>query len=362
MGRIVLDGAEDSSLSQGELRLTQAAGFQLAFEDYIADCLSGTCSLGSSKEDIEQKVADLLTATATEPLKTDDPERSLEQALALCGITGPLYAQDEWPSLTDALVDAFGGDGTKLLAISDSINERGTDSYSNNLNQVNAAINCLDATLKPEPATSPTEDDFVKASPLFGRLVAGFSAQCDEWPIKPTVEAPDYTAAGAAPILVVGTTGDPATPYDSAVKLAETLESGVLLTRDGEGHTAYLSGNSCITEAITGYLVDGTVPKDGTEWPPRPRRARLSPPPHPPRRVHPARVDTAAFGPTTTAIPHRNALEHAHLTIVVRVAMRECDQSVREWRRERFGDDVAIQLTAGGQCVRDGAELPDVAM
>jgi hypothetical protein len=63
---------------------------------------------------------------------------------------------------------------------------------------------------------------------------------------------------------VIGTTGDPATPYESAEALASQLESGVLLTREGDGHTAYLSGNTCIQRAVDKYLVDGTVPKKGT--------------------------------------------------------------------------------------------------
>lgn len=71
-------------------------------------------------------------------------------------------------------------------------------------------------------------------------------------------------AKGAAPIVVIGTTRDPATPYESAVELADQLESGVLLTREGDGHTAYSSGNQCITKAVDAYLVKGTVPEDGT--------------------------------------------------------------------------------------------------
>lgn len=265
VGRMVLDAAMDPSLSDKEIRLVQAGGFQLAFEDYLADCLANSCPLGSSKDEVEQKVTRLLADTATNPLPTGDPKRPLTQSYALFGITAALYAQNQWPALTEGLVAAFGGDGTILMGLADGINDRGPDGYDDNLTQANAAINCLDAPLKPAPATSPTLEDFRKASPLFGTLVAGFAEACDDWPIAPTVSAPDYTAHGAPPILVVGTTGDPATPYASAVKLAEVLESGVLLTRDGEGHGAYLSDNTCIVAAVTSYLVEGTVPADGTE-------------------------------------------------------------------------------------------------
>ena len=98
---------------------------------------------------------------------------------------------------------------------------------------------------------------------LYGRAVAG----CDGWPITPTVPAPDYSTPAAAPILVVGTTRDPATPYANAQKLAELLPTGVLLTRDGDGHTAYGQGNDCIDDAIDAFLIDGTIPADGATCP-----------------------------------------------------------------------------------------------
>ncbi len=267
-GRLVLDGAVDPSLSLTQAGLRQAAGFQLAFEDYVADCLTADCPLGSSMEEIEQKLADLLDAVVDEPLDTADPERPLTQALAFYGIAGPLYAQFEWPFLTSSLVEAFAGDGSELLANADVYNNRGTDGYLTNQAQANTAINCLDAPLHPEPEVTPTEEDFVAASPLFGDITYGYlEVGCMSWPIEPSVEAPDYSAPGAPPILVIGTTGDPATPFASARKLADTLESGVLLIRDGEGHTAYHQGNACIDEAVDAYLVDGVVPADGTECP-----------------------------------------------------------------------------------------------
>jgi hypothetical protein len=91
-----------------------------------------------------------------------------------------------------------------------------------------------------------------------------FDYGCSNWPLKPTEKQPDFSAKGAAPIVVVGTTHDPATPYKQAVSLAEELDSGVLLSRNGEGHTGYNSGNSCIDDAINNYLITGDPPADGT--------------------------------------------------------------------------------------------------
>jgi hypothetical protein len=70
-------------------------------------------------------------------------------------------------------------------------------------------------------------------------------------------------AAGAPPILVIGNTGDAATPLKWAVALSNQLESGVLLTNDAEGHTAYLQGDGCVERAVNAYLLDLSVPEDG---------------------------------------------------------------------------------------------------
>ena len=193
---------------------------------------------------------------------------ALTQSLAVYGIVAPLYAPDVWPTLTESLTAAFDGDGTLLLAAADQYTGRGPDEYFSNQAQAQTAITCLDAQIAPEPDSVPTEDDFLAASPLFGTQFYGLSeVGCDTWPIEPTVEAPDYSAAGAAPILVVGATGDPATPIEEAEALADLLESGVLLIRDGDGHTSYFAMNPCISSAVDSFLLDGTVPEDGTECP-----------------------------------------------------------------------------------------------
>ena len=266
VGRLVLDGAMDPELADLQNRLRQAGGFQLAFDDYAADCVATSCGLGASVDELEQIVTGVFDTALAEPLPTGDADRSLTRTLAFGGVIAPLYDQLAWPDLTAALTAAIDGDGTALLALADQYNGRGPDGYESNLTQANDAINCLDAQIAPQPETLPTEDDFVAASSLFGEIVYGlFEVTCDAWPLAPTVDAPDYTAPGANPILVVGTTGDPATPIESARALADLLDSGVLLVRDGEGHVAYFAGNTCITGIVDAYLVDGAVPDDGTE-------------------------------------------------------------------------------------------------
>jgi pimeloyl-ACP methyl ester carboxylesterase len=129
----------------------------------------------------------------------------------------------------------------------------------------NAAVNCLDL---PPAYDSPEEVEkavptFEKASPVFGEGLAWASLNCAYWPVGPTGEPHRIKAEGAAPIVVVGTTRDPATPYRWARSLAAQLSSARLLTYDGDGHTAYGRGSTCIDSAIDAYLLRGTPPTDG---------------------------------------------------------------------------------------------------
>jgi hypothetical protein len=198
-------------------------------------------------------------------LKGDD-DRQLTEGLAFFGLAVTLYDKASWPVLTQALTAAFKGDGSVLLALSDAYFGRNRDgSYATNLGQVVTAVNCLDSPGGGDEAALKAETPrFVKASPVFGRAMALGAIGCADWPIESANPLPPIDAQGAPPIVVIGTTGDPATPYESAEALASQLSSGVLLTREGDGHTAYFSGNKCITRTVDRYLLDGTVPKKGT--------------------------------------------------------------------------------------------------
>ncbi|WP_456697839.1 alpha/beta hydrolase [Aeromicrobium sp. P5_D10] len=266
VGRMVLDGAVDPSEDAVEGSYAQATGFQRALSAYAKDCVkSKGCPLGDDAQAGVTKIVDLLDQLDAKPLKAGKT-RQLVESQAFFGIAVTLYDQATWDYLSDALEAAFDGDGSILLTLSDAYFERQADgTYAGNGSQVIYAINCLDGgdslTL---PQTQAQIPKFTKASPVFGPALVWGALGCADWPIKPTHPIPEIDAEGAAPILVVGTTRDPATPYESAEALAEQLSSGVLLTREGDGHTAYLSGNRCVAAAIDAYLVKGTVPDKGT--------------------------------------------------------------------------------------------------
>ncbi|MFW6772810.1 alpha/beta hydrolase [Nocardioides sp. CPCC 205120] len=263
-GSLVLDGATDPSLSRIDGSLSQIAGFELAWDNYLADCVENACALGATVEEADAAVNGFLDGLLAQPLAVGD--RELTQALATTGIQAALYSEESWTYLTQGLQTAFAGDGTLLLLLADLYADRNEDgSYNSNLMEAFYAISCLDdpTSLTPQEA-APYADDFVAASPTFGEGGQLGLGWCSGYPGRSGEERREVRGAGAAPILVVGTTGDPATPYEEAVAMAEQLESGVLLTREGEGHTAYGSGNDCIDETVEAFLVDGEVPDDGT--------------------------------------------------------------------------------------------------
>ncbi|WP_139980198.1 alpha/beta hydrolase [Nocardioides litoris] len=265
VGRFVLDGATDPTLDFRENALSQAAGFQTALNSYVDDCVAGgDCFLGADREAGLATITSLLDSIEASPLPTDDSTRDLQIGNAFYGLITPLYSRDNWSFLDEALQQALDGDGSTLLLLSDLYGSREGGTYTDNSLEAILAINCLDDPSFIEPDEVPAEfPAFEAASPTFGRVFAWGLVGCHGIQVEAAEPAPEIRAEGAAPIVVIGTTRDPATPYEEAVALAEQLASGVLLTRDGDGHTAYNKGNSCIDEAVEGYLVDGTVPSDG---------------------------------------------------------------------------------------------------
>lgn len=266
VGRFVLDGAVDPSLTTLEGSLSQAAGFETALRAYLADCVDGgDCFLGDSVEEGLDTISGLLEEIDAEPLPTDD-ERDLEIGNAFYGLVTPLYAKENWPYLDQGLQEALDGDGSTLLFLSDFYGSREGGDYTDNSLEAISVINCTDDPFAVAPEEVPDYyDRFEEASPTFGRVFAWGLVACDGIPFEAAEPQPEIDGSGAAPIVVIGTTRDPATPYEEAVAMAEQLESGVLVSRDGDGHTAYNRGNACIDDAVHAYLVDGEVPEDGLE-------------------------------------------------------------------------------------------------
>jgi pimeloyl-ACP methyl ester carboxylesterase len=260
VGRLVLDGAVDPAISSQQLAIAQAKGFDKALDAFAEDCAQRSCKLGSSKVEVLAKVDQLIKISDENPLPGDG-NREVTQALVILGLVYPLYLKEFWPRLEDAVADGLAGNGARLLALADEYTDRKPSGYGDNSNEAQIAVNCLDrpdfSSIAQIKAEAP---EFKAASPRFGEFLAWSSAACVNWPVKAVNKPHVIKAAGAKPIMVLGTTRDPATPYEWSVGLARGLESGVLVTRDGDGHTAYLSGNDCVKNVVESYLVQGNTP------------------------------------------------------------------------------------------------------
>jgi hypothetical protein len=174
-----------------------------------------------------------------------------------------LYSEESWEYLTIALTEALAGNPDVAFILADFYYDREDGVYLANQTEAFRAYNCMDYPRGTTPEEEAESDAIVAAgAPTIAPYQEGPNP-CEVWVHPPTGVRKAIAAEGAAPIVVVGTTNDPATPYEWAVALADQLSSGVLVTRVGEGHTGYNKGNECVDAAVEGYLLEGTVPQDG---------------------------------------------------------------------------------------------------
>lgn len=262
-GRLVLDGAIDPAVPGLEVGATQALGFESALRAYMKDCLdSGECPFNGSVDEAMADLGALLASVDRTPLKSGDG-RLLGADSLMTAIIAALYSQDSWGYLTQALDEALQGDPTSALFLADFYNGRENGAYTDNSSEAFRAYNCMDYPVEDDPAAeAATNAKIAAGAPTIAPYWAGPDS-CSVWPYPPTGTRGEIKAEGAGPILVIGTTNDPATPYEWSESLANQLEEGVLITRVGEGHTGYNKGNACVDDAVEAFLLDDVVPEDG---------------------------------------------------------------------------------------------------
>jgi hypothetical protein len=247
-------------LSNEELSHGQALGFENAIRRFLADCPShDDCPLKGTVQQGYSKIQDFFDYLDAHPGTLADG-REFTQAMAVTGVVGSLYDKVYgWSELRPALADALNGDYELLAQSVDFYTSRDSDGhYTDNSNDAIVAVNCLDRPDRADVAqTEKLAESWSTESPMFGAYLAWSNVGCEYWKAAATGTAHAITAKGAPTILVVGTTNDPATPYPWAQALASELASGVLLTFDGDGHTAYTSGSACIDGAVDDYFLTG---------------------------------------------------------------------------------------------------------
>ncbi|MEV4576962.1 alpha/beta hydrolase [Nonomuraea jabiensis] len=264
VGRMVLDAPLDPTVTFEQRTLVQTRGFQKAYESFLRACVKNKCDFGKDQETANANVDKLLNQLTTQPLKVGT--RELTQGLAATGVAAALYSELTWPFLEQALSEAIKGRGDALLYLADSYTGRSQDGkYSTQMTSF-PAITCVDTSERPSEAElRRTEAAAMKISPLFGS--EGSGGLCRVWPAKGSDQARHVNATGSAPIVVIGGKGDPATPYEWAPKLTAQLKTARLVTYEGEGHGAYLSGSKCVLQLVDSYLIEGKLPQKGATCP-----------------------------------------------------------------------------------------------
>jgi len=259
---IVVDGAVDPNATSTQEGMNQAKGFEGQLSTFLKQCSERTTCEFHNGGKAEEAFDQLVLGIDATPLEVSKDRTPVTQGVLFTAVAQAMYSDYYWPQLSEALSAAQSGDGTGILQLYDDYYQRKEDGTYGNELEAFLAISCLD-----DPGASSVEDvdshieDFIAAAPrLGGNFAYGYS--CALWPVKQAAKV-TITGKGAGPIVVVGTTGDAATPLSSTRKMAQGLEQGILIVVDANQHTGY-GANSCVVKAVDDYLIKLTVPANET--------------------------------------------------------------------------------------------------
>jgi pimeloyl-ACP methyl ester carboxylesterase len=262
---MVLDGVVNSELTGLQAAGQQADGFERELDAFLNDCASrSSCQLTGTPS----KVLDQVIASAERrPIPAPDADRPASSGLVELALSQGLYAKALWPQLASAIADAHRGDGSGIVDLANDYLQRRPDGSYPNLFEVYFAVNCLDSSWPRAAGTILAAAKAVgKRDPRLGEGLVNDYVRCALWPARPQ-PLPRLNAPRSPPILVISTTGDPATPYASGVAVAARLPKGVLLTNVGDGHTAFGQGKPCVDDAVMRYLLTLEPPPNGLRCP-----------------------------------------------------------------------------------------------
>ncbi|MEY3581579.1 MAG: hypothetical protein RLZ02_532 [Actinomycetota bacterium] len=255
---IVVDGAVDPNASSVQEGMNQAKGFEGQLATFLKQCSEKTTCEFHNNGDAEAAFDKLVLDIDSKPLDVSKDRTAVTQGVLFTAVAQAMYSDYYWPQLSEALSAAQNGDGKGILQLYDDYYQRKDDGTYGNELEAFLAISCLD-----DPGATSTDEvdshieDFIAAAPrLGGNFAYGYS--CALWPVKQAAKV-TITGKGAGPIVVVGTTGDAATPLDSTRKMAQGLEQGILIVVDANQHTGY-GANNCVVKAVDDYLIKLSVP------------------------------------------------------------------------------------------------------
>ncbi len=263
---LVLDGALDPDQDPIEEVVAQGAGFQKAFEDFVAWCADRQdCALGNDPNQALAKFHSMIRPLIDAPVPTGDG-RQLSYDDATTGVVQALYTEDLWEPLNSGLSELLQHEGSTLMSLADYYLGRDQDGTYDSTQEAFIAVRCVDDPRLEDPAqVAEVSRRYKEAAPFLddGNPPSAARDACAFWPVPNTSEPHLPSVDGLPATLVISTTGDPATPYAAGEALAEAL-GGALLTYEATQHTVFLQGNSCVDDAGVAYLTDLTVPEEGT--------------------------------------------------------------------------------------------------
>jgi len=264
---LVLDGSVSPKSTSEEEALAQAQGFENTLANFVTACNADKgCALGP---DAAAKIAATRAALDKEPVQVKTPSgtRTLGVDLFDIGLATALYDTSLWGTAAEAIRDINSGGGQLIFSLVDRQLGRQPDGSFDNSSAAQSMVSCADSKERPTVEESKQSAERIQAgAPTFGQALGWATLGCLGWPMAAN-PLPEITGKGSPTVLVVGTIGDPATPYAWAEQMTAALESAVLLTYEGDGHTAFLRGGPCVDNAVVTYLIDLVVPKLGTRCP-----------------------------------------------------------------------------------------------
>ena len=256
---MVLDSVIDPALTFDQMTAGQAVGFEGVLDDFFSWCAGTPSCAWRPTGDPTTALLALLGSAASSPVPAGGGQ-TVGAGEIYDALLDGLYARTDWPELGAALAAVAAGNGAPMAAMSTHYNQGG----SSNGDEAAIAVDCLDHPVSRHTgAYAALATTLQSSAPVFGPLLAWGEAGCAVWPVPPTRTVGPVAAPGSPPILVVGTTNDPATPYAWAVSVAHELSRGVLLTRDGDDHVAYFY-SACVRAEVQAYVVGGVTPPSGT--------------------------------------------------------------------------------------------------
>ena len=263
VGRFVLDGVVDPKLSANELNKAQAVGFEIALDAFLTDCITKkSCFFQGTLEEARDEVTRLQEQVAEQALTGKDDRLATGSILVLAMVASLYDSETGWGALNKALKDIYRGAGKRLFDLVDDYVVRDANGrYPSNENEIAYIVNCIDRIddASPERLASDAKK-FASFAPHFGPYIAWSTLPCHYWPYEPVRPPVELNGAGAADFIVIGTTRDPATPYNWATEVTAKFESAFLITADGDGHTGHGRGSSCVDSAVDTYLLSGELP------------------------------------------------------------------------------------------------------